>query len=79
MEIFKGLSGVRLSMEELVELFQRDMVDDLIKLISTLDALEIDIEELLSYMDGEEAESLSNELRIDQILKTLYPDHDGDR
>jgi hypothetical protein len=75
MEIFKGAAGIRLTFDELVKLVEHDMLDDMIKLVSTLDALDIDIEELLGYLDEDE---IKDELRIDQILGLLYPDHEED-
>lgn len=38
MEIFKGDSGIEISIEELFDIIERDMVDDLLDLVVNLDA-----------------------------------------
>jgi hypothetical protein len=38
MEIFKGDSGIEISIEELFDIIERDMVDDLLDLVVNLNA-----------------------------------------
>lgn len=38
MEIFKGESGIEISIDELFNIIEHDMVDDLIELVVNLDA-----------------------------------------
>jgi CRISPR/Cas system-associated protein Cas10 (large subunit of type III CRISPR-Cas system) len=70
MEIFKGIAGVKLDFDEMVEIIKHDMLDDIIKLVATLDALELTVDDLAEYVSDDE------DLRIENLLKMLKTKRD---
>lgn len=73
MEIFKGDAGIRVTVDEVFSLIEHDMLDDMIKVIVTLDSMDITIEELAELL-GQSREVSS----IEQFLESLYKTKEED-
>ena len=73
MEIFKGDAGIRVTVDEVFSLIEHDMLDDMIKVIVTLDSMDITIEELAELL-GQSREVSS----IEQFLESLHKTKEED-
>ena len=73
MEIFKGDAGIRVTVDEVFSLIEHDMLDDMIKVIVTLDSMDITIEELAELL--EQSREVSS---IEQFLESLHKTKEED-
>jgi len=67
MEIYKGDAGVRLTTLEIITLIEHDLLDDVIKLIGLLAALEFNPEKIVDYINEDE------DTRVKDLLARLFP------
>lgn len=84
MEIIKGSASINLTPQEYYDLVEHDMVTDTLKLLNALDAMDINLDELIELLaeKGKNGETKYKDIRaglqISELLDIINGEEDTD-